>query len=92
MVVKDKLVEHHHVKAAERLLKLHDMIAKLEEEYVLKMTNKVNAGRFFEDFTLNEVIQHATPRTITAGDCIVIYRAYTAVATHYIAASPLRNV
>jgi citrate lyase subunit beta / citryl-CoA lyase len=33
VVVKDKLVEHHHVKAAERLLKLHDMIAKLEEEY-----------------------------------------------------------
>jgi len=34
VVVKDKLVEHHHVKAAERLLKLHDMIAELEEEYV----------------------------------------------------------
>ncbi len=30
--------------------------------------NKINAGRFFEDFRLNEVIQHATPRTITAGD------------------------
>ncbi len=30
--------------------------------------NKINAGRFFEDFSLNEVIQHATPRTITAGD------------------------
>lgn len=34
VVVKDKLVEHHHVKAAQRLLKLHDMIAELEEEYV----------------------------------------------------------
>lgn len=34
VVVKDKLVEHHHVKAAERLLKLHEMIAELEEEYV----------------------------------------------------------
>ncbi len=30
--------------------------------------NKINAGRFFEDFSLNEVIQHAAPRTITAGD------------------------
>ena len=29
---------------------------------------KTSAGRFFEDFTLNEVIHHATPRTITAGD------------------------
>ncbi len=34
VVVKDKLVEHHHIKAAERLLKLHNMIADLEEEYV----------------------------------------------------------
>jgi citrate lyase subunit beta/citryl-CoA lyase len=34
VVVKDKLVEHHHIKAAERLLKLHSMIAELEEEYV----------------------------------------------------------
>lgn len=29
---------------------------------------KTSAGRFFEDFALNEVIHHATPRTITAGD------------------------
>ncbi len=34
VVVNDRLVEHHHVKAAERLLKLHNMIADLEEEYV----------------------------------------------------------
>lgn len=34
----------------------------------MKTTNKINAGRFFEDFKLNEVIQHATPRTLTAGD------------------------
>jgi len=34
----------------------------------MRTSNKINAGRFFEDFTLNEVIQHATPRTITAGD------------------------
>lgn len=30
---------------------------------------KIDKGRFFEDFTLGEMIQHATPRTITAGDC-----------------------
>jgi len=29
---------------------------------------KINSGRFFEHFKLNEVIQHATPRTITSGD------------------------
>lgn len=29
---------------------------------------KINTGRFFENFTLGEVIQHPTPRTITEGD------------------------
>lgn len=41
---------------------------------------KVSKGRFFEDFTLNEVIPHATPRTITAGD-----------ASLYIALTGARN-
>ena len=31
-------------------------------------------GRFFEDFTLGEVLEHATPRTITEGD-IALYQA-----------------
>jgi 2-methylfumaryl-CoA hydratase len=39
-------------------------------------STKINAGRFFEDFIMNEVIQHATPRTITAGDC-ALYIALT---------------
>jgi citrate lyase subunit beta/citryl-CoA lyase len=34
VVVNDRLVEHHNIKAAVRLLKLHDMIAELEEEYI----------------------------------------------------------
>ncbi len=37
---------------------------------------KINAGRYFEDFVLNEEIQHATPRTITAGDS-ALYIALT---------------
>jgi 2-methylfumaryl-CoA hydratase len=40
------------------------------------MASKVNTGRFFEDFIFNEVIQHATPRTITVGDC-ALYIALT---------------
>jgi 2-methylfumaryl-CoA hydratase len=39
-------------------------------------TTKINAGRYFEDFQLNEVIQHATPRTITEGDS-ALYIALT---------------
>lgn len=31
-------------------------------------TGKTNAGNFFEDFTVGQVIEHATPRTITEGD------------------------
>jgi 2-methylfumaryl-CoA hydratase len=30
--------------------------------------SKTSAGRFFEDFRVGEVIRHATPRTVTAGD------------------------
>ncbi len=40
------------------------------------LSTKTNNGRFFEDFTLNEVIQHATPRTITAGDCSIYIALY----------------
>ncbi len=29
---------------------------------------KTNPGNFFEDFTLGQRIDHATPRTVTAGD------------------------
>lgn len=35
VVVDNKLVEHHHVRAAERLIKLSEMILKLEEGYDL---------------------------------------------------------
>lgn len=29
---------------------------------------KTNAGNFFEDFTVGQVLEHATPRTVTEGD------------------------
>ncbi|NOT15109.1 MAG: CoA ester lyase [Methylotenera sp.] len=34
VVVNDKLVEHHHIKAAQRLIKLHEAIIELEEGYI----------------------------------------------------------
>ena len=52
------------------------------------MTNKINAGRFFEDFTLNEVIEHATPRTITAGDCALYLALYGARQPLFCSAPP----
>ncbi|OYY50649.1 MAG: CoA ester lyase [Methylophilaceae bacterium 17-44-8] len=34
VVVNDKLVEHHHIKAAQRLIQLHEAIAELEEDFI----------------------------------------------------------
>src|SRR6202158_5277234 len=36
--------------------------------------SKTTPGNFFEDFRLGQVIQHATPRTVTAGD-VALYTA-----------------
>ncbi|WP_346892452.1 MaoC family dehydratase [uncultured Roseibium sp.] len=35
---------------------------------------KTNAGNFFEDFYVGQVIRHATPRTVTSGD-VALYTA-----------------
>ncbi|CAN5326012.1 MaoC family dehydratase [soil metagenome] len=37
---------------------------------------KTNPGNYFEDFRLGQVLRHATPRTITAGD-VALYTAFT---------------
>lgn len=38
------------------------------------MSNKTIAGNFFEDFAIGQVLEHATPRTITSGD-VSLYTA-----------------
>ncbi|WP_374999988.1 MaoC family dehydratase [Aeromicrobium sp. CTD01-1L150] len=38
--------------------------------------SKTNPGHFFEDFTVGQVIEHATPRTITEGDRAVYGAIY----------------
>lgn len=40
------------------------------------MNSKSSAGNYFEDFQLDQTIQHATPRTITSGDA-ALYIALT---------------
>ncbi len=37
---------------------------------------KTNPGNFFEDFTIGQVIEHATPRTVTEGDRAVYGSLY----------------
>ena len=39
---------------------------------------KTAGGRFFEDFRLGDVIRHATPRTLTAGDVALYSASYGA--------------
>ena len=38
------------------------------------MSNKIGTGNFFEDFQLGQLIEHATPRTVTEGD-VALYCA-----------------
>lgn len=40
------------------------------------MKSKINKGNFFEDFKLGQILNHATPRTINAGD-VALYIALT---------------
>jgi 2-methylfumaryl-CoA hydratase len=42
----------------------------------MTLVTKTNPGNFFEDFTLGQVIQHATPRTVTEGDRAVYGSLY----------------
>jgi 2-methylfumaryl-CoA hydratase len=38
---------------------------------------KTNPGNFFEDFAVGQVLQHATPRTLTSGDVAVYNSLYS---------------
>ncbi len=37
---------------------------------------KTNPGNYFEDFRLGQIIVHATPRTVTAGDVALYMSLY----------------
>ena len=41
---------------------------------MMAVSGKTGAGNFFEDFSLGQVIEHATPRTVTTGD-VALYQA-----------------
>jgi len=46
---------------------------------------KTSAGRFFEDYRLNEVIEHAVPRTVSGGERALYHAMYP--ARHALASS-----
>ena len=39
-------------------------------------TSKTSSGNFFEDFQLGQILRHATPRTVTAGDASLYTALY----------------
>ncbi len=47
--------------------------------------SKTTAGRFFEDYRLNEVIEHAVPRTVSGGERALYHAMYP--ARHALASS-----
>lgn len=47
--------------------------------------SKTTAGRFFEDYRLNEVIEHAVPRTVSGGERAMYHALYP--ARHALASS-----
>src|ERR1044072_3775307 len=54
--------------------------------------SKTRAGNFFEDFRLGQVIEHATPRTVTAGDAalyLALYGARVAVQSSEVLAQAM---
>jgi 2-methylfumaryl-CoA hydratase len=42
------------------------------------VTSKTNAGRFFEDYSVGQVIDHAVPRTVTVGERALYHMLYPA--------------
>ena len=44
---------------------------------------KTNAGRFFEDYRLGEVIRHAVPRTVSGGERALYHALYPARGALY---------
>ena len=45
--------------------------------------SKTNSGRFFEDYTLGEVIEHAVPRTVSGGERALYHALYPARGALY---------
>ncbi|MEM8542279.1 MAG: hypothetical protein AAGF25_15100, partial [Pseudomonadota bacterium] len=44
---------------------------------------KTNPGRFFEDYTPGETIEHAVPRTVTEGERALYHSLYPARHAFY---------
>ena len=82
IVVDGNQIEELHVAHAQRILDAEDLVVKVSEDNAEKVSDipkgqsKFNVGNFFEDFYMDQLIEHATPRTITAGDSALYTALY----------------
>ena len=76
----DSQIEELHVAHAKRVIEAESLVNKVEEdshiEESMTSTSKYKIGNFFEDFKMGQKIIHATPRTITSGDCALYTALY----------------
>ena len=70
IVVEGNQIEELHVAHAQRILDAEDLVVKVSEDNteqvsdISKGQSKFNVGNFFEDFYMDQLIKHSTPRTI----------------------------
>ena len=73
-------IEELHVNHAKRIIEAELLVSKVTEldqsEVIQTSSSKYKVGNFFENFKLGQKIIHATPRTITYGDCALYTALY----------------
>ena len=81
IVYEGSQIEELHVAHARRILEAEKLIMEVSKDnesipIEVKSGSKYKIGNFFEDFSMGQKISHATPRTITLGDCSLYTALY----------------
>ena len=81
IVFEGSQIEELHVAHARRILEAEKLIMEVSKDnesipIEVKSGSKYKIGNFFEDFSMGQKISHATPRTITIGDCSLYTALY----------------
>lgn len=81
IVFEGSQIEELHVAHARRILEAEKLIMEVSKDnesipIEVKSGSKYKIGNFFEDFSMGQKISHATPRTITLGDCSLYTALY----------------
>ena len=81
IVFEGSQIEELHVAHARRILEAEKLIMEVSKDnesipIEVKSGSKYKIGNFFDDFSMGQKISHATPRTITLGDCSLYTALY----------------